>query len=83
METVTIQTKLISYSDRNLLVEAIMWNENKTHPKAMMWVRFTHFNLQTRKSHRHSEELMQFFNEVVFPLPQETTFEERVKSFKR
>lgn len=83
METVAIQTKLISFSEKNLLTEAIMWNKDKTQMKAVLWVRFTHFNLRTRKSHQHSEELMRFFNEIVCPLPQESSFEERIKSLKQ
>lgn len=82
METVTIQTRLVSFSEKTLLAEAVMWNENKTQIKAIMWARFTHFNLRTKKSQEHSEELMQFFNEIVCPLLQ-TNFEERVKWLKQ
>lgn len=79
METVIIQTKLISFSDKNLLVEAIMWNEDKTQMKAVTWIRFTHFSLITKKSHQHSQELMQFFNTVVHPIT-EKNFDERTMS---
>ncbi len=80
MEIVTIQTKLISYSDKNLLVEAIMWSEDKTRMKAVMWIRFAHFNLITRKSHLHSEDFMQLFSSIEFPVP-EKNFEDRLKNF--
>lgn len=82
METVTIQTKLIAFSSKHLLAEAVMWNKDKTQVKAIMWVRFVHFNLRTKKSHLHSEELMRLFNDIVCPLPREMDFEERTGSFK-
>jgi YbgC/YbaW family acyl-CoA thioester hydrolase len=81
MEIVTIQTKLVSYSDKNLLVEAIMWDENKTQMKALMWIKFAHFSLRTRKSLQHSEELMQLFSDVKYPL-KEVNFEDRVTTLK-
>ncbi len=81
METVTIETKLIAFDEKNLVVEAIMWDKNKTKIKAVMWIRFTHFNLISKRSHKHSEELMQLFESIVYPLP-ERIFEERLKQFR-
>lgn len=81
MEIVTIQTSLISFSEKDLLVEAIMWNETKTKMKAVMWIWFTHFNLITKRSHKHSEMLSQFFSEIVSPV-QEKVFEERLIAFR-
>jgi acyl-CoA thioester hydrolase len=77
MERVTIQTKLLSVTNKNLFVEAIMWDEDKTMIKAVLWSRFTHFNLRTKKSHEHSEELLQFFNSIICLLPEEVSFDER------
>lgn len=82
MEEVTIQTQLIACSEKSLLLEAFMWNTDKTVLKAVMWTKLVHFNLVTQKSHVHSEELMQFFMEIVNPLLPEVSFEERVKNLK-
>lgn len=79
MEDVSIQTQLLSYSEKSLLVEAIMWNPNKTHVKAVMWAKLVHYNLAKQKSHLHGEELMKFFGQIVNPLSTEVNFEERVK----
>ena len=39
MEKVTIETRLISFSELSLTVEAFMWDENKTHIKSIMWAK--------------------------------------------
>lgn len=82
MEIVTIQTRLMAYTDKALMVEAVMWNEAKTQVKAVMWTRLVHYNLRTRSGHKHSEELTQFFGNIVAPFETPVTFEERVKSLR-
>jgi acyl-CoA thioester hydrolase len=82
MEVVTIETKLIQYSDYSLLVEGFMWDEHKTKLKCLMWAKLVHFNIKTQRSHKHSPELMNLFSEVHCPLEHSYTFEERVKSLK-
>lgn len=83
LEKVTIESRLIQYSDYSLLVEAFMWDENKTKLKTLMWAKLVHFNIKTQKSHKHSAELMNLFTQVHYPLANITSFEERVKSLKQ
>jgi acyl-CoA thioester hydrolase len=83
MEKVIIETRLIQFSDYSLLVEAFMWDENKTKLKTLMWAKLVHFNIKTQKSHKHSAELMNLFTQVHYPLANITSFEERVKSLKQ
>ena len=80
METVVIQTRLISYSEREVTVEFIMWNENKTTLKSLMWTKFSHFNLLTKRSEVHGEKFMELFAEVVERV--DGRFEERVQMMK-
>jgi YbgC/YbaW family acyl-CoA thioester hydrolase len=82
MEEVTIQTRLLSATQKSLLVEALMWNKEKTALKSVMWAKLVHYNLATQKSQLHSDELLSFFQEVVYPLPGEMNFEERVASLR-
>ncbi|MBS0647554.1 MAG: acyl-CoA thioesterase [Verrucomicrobia bacterium] len=82
-ETVLIETKLISFSESSLLLEAIMLNENKTHIKAIMWAKLVHFNIKAQRSFKHSEELMNFFGQIHYPIENNSTFEERVKILKQ
>ncbi|MCF3111777.1 acyl-CoA thioesterase [Niabella sp. CC-SYL272] len=82
MEEVVIQTQLTAFSGRSLSVEALMWNEDKTVLKALVWIRLVHYQLQMQKSHTHSEALMRLFKQVVSPLKPEMDFETRVKDLK-
>lgn len=83
METVTIESRLIQYSEHSLLVEAFMWDEHKHKLKAVMWAKLVHFNIKTQKSLKHSEAFMQLFSDIVSPVEHAVTFEERVKSLKQ
>ncbi|MBI5371003.1 MAG: acyl-CoA thioesterase [Sphingobacteriales bacterium] len=83
MEEVVIETQLLSFGARSLLFEARMWNDSNTELKAVLWGKLVHFNLLTQKSQQHTDELMNFFSEVVSPLPEEMNFESRVKSLKQ
>jgi len=83
METVIIQTRLISFDDKSLMMEATMWNKTKTSLKAVLWTKFVHFNLRTMKSELHSPELVVLFKNLEFPLEEVVTFEERVKMLKQ
>lgn len=82
MEEVVIETQLISYSGRSLLMEAFMWNYDKTILKAVMWAKLVHFNLKAQRSHVHSEGLMDFFGKILNPVSGGMNFEERVRSLK-
>ena len=83
MEVVNIETRLIAYSNSSLLVEAVMRNEDKTHIKAVMWAKLVHFNIKAQHSLKHSEELMNFFGQIHYPIEPNPTFEERVKKVKQ
>jgi acyl-CoA thioester hydrolase len=83
MELVTIETRLIQFSESSLLVEAIMWDELKSKIKSLMWAKLVHFNIKTQRSTRHSFELMKLFDATHYPLENNQTFDERVKSLKQ
>ena len=76
METVVIESQLIQYTDNLLMVEMKMWNENETEMKAILWIKFIPFNIQTKKVANHSDDLMKLFQSVVLPVDQ-TIFENR------
>jgi thioesterase III len=76
METVLIESQLIQYTDNLLLVEMKMWNENETELKAILWIKFIQYNIQTKKAASHSEDLMKLFESVVLPVDQ-SVFENR------
>jgi thioesterase-3 len=76
METVLIDSQLIQYSDNFLLVEMKMWNEKETELKAVLWMKFIQYDLQTQKTASHSPDLMQLFQSVVVTI-EESVFENR------
>lgn len=81
METVVIQSQLFKYSAKHLLVEARMYDIQKQHLKAFCWMGFIHINLKTMRSHEHSEALMQLFQQVNLPVP-ENEFSKREFYFR-
>jgi YbgC/YbaW family acyl-CoA thioester hydrolase len=83
MEVVTIESRLLQFSESSLLVEALMWDDNKTRLKAVMWARLVHFNIEMQKSTKHSLELMNLFGQVHHPLENDPTFDGRVKYLKQ
>lgn len=83
METVLIQTRLLAAENKSLLMEALMWNEDKTVLKAVLWSRFVHINLRSGKSENHSEELVSFFAGFEYPLDAAVNFDERVLQLKQ
>ena len=69
MEKVKIQTRLIDYTDRYVQAEMVMYDQRKTHVKAVLWTRFFHFDFGLGRAITHSDELMKLFKEVHLPLP--------------
>src|SRR5690606_3097994 len=80
MEDVVIETQLIQYSPKHLMIEGLMWNSDKTILKSFCWMGFIHFNLKTNQVQSHSEKFMNLFNEVNNPLS-EISFNERELRF--
>ena len=82
MEIVTIESRLIQFSEWSVTVEALMWDEHKTKLKSVLWSNLVHFNIKTQKSQAHSDALMELFTKVHSPLPAGQGFEDRVKALK-
>jgi acyl-CoA thioester hydrolase len=83
METVVIDSTLLKLSDRDVLVEMKMWNEQKNKLKSVLWSNFVHINMKTQKIETHSQELMERFRVFENPLPEMVSFDERVEQLRR
>ncbi len=79
METVVVQSQLISFSPRSLQVELRMYNEQKTELKAVMWSKFVYINMLKKGGTQHSEEFMTLFEGAFNPVS-DKIFEERIKT---
>lgn len=82
MEVVTIESRLINFSESSLLVEAFMWDEHKTRIKAVMWAKLVHFDIKTQKSNKHSEDLMKLFADIVNTPEAPSDFEDRIRKLR-
>lgn len=83
METVTIESQLVQYTNSELCVEMRMYNQDKSELKAIIWCGFVHFNLLKQNREQHSDELMTFFERINIPIDGVSSFEERMASLKR
>ncbi len=63
-EVVTIQTHLIDFDQSNATVEMLMWDEQKTKPKSLLWASFAYVNIAQGKRASHQEEILEFFGKV-------------------
>lgn len=81
METVAYESQTIAYSNKHLQVEMRMYNQSKTILKAIVWMTFVHFNLKNNRTEKHSDNLMELFEQVTKPL-EEKTFEEREQNLR-
>ncbi|MEH6536225.1 MAG: acyl-CoA thioesterase [Psychroserpens sp.] len=82
METVVIESQLLYHDSSQLKVEMRMYNENKTHLKAVIWCGFVHFNLLKQSRETHSDAMMNLFEAIVNPV-NAVNFEERILQFKK
>lgn len=81
MEAVVIDTQLIAFDEKTILLEGTMWNADKTKLKAVMWSKQVHFNLRTQRSQHHSDDNLQFFENIHSPLSEPMNFEQRVNTY--
>jgi acyl-CoA thioester hydrolase len=84
MEEVLIRTRLIHMGEDTLVVEAQMLDARGQRLKAVGWAEFAYITLATGRKAKHSNELMQFFANVVvdegiYP----AGFDQRVDSLKK
>ena len=81
MEQILIQSQIINFGSSFVEVEMRMYDREKTGLKSLLWVKFTHFNIITKKSEKHSDDYMNFFAALVAPVA-EKSFSERVNSLR-
>lgn len=82
METIVIQTQLLSFGNKSIVFEALMYSEDKSILKSVLWSELVHYNLKTQRSEKHSDELVELFKTIVNPVPEGMLFEKRVLELK-
>ena len=79
---VLIESQVIEYSSRKLVIEMRMYNESRSELKALLWVTSIPIDLKTMKVSAHSEKLMSLFKELHVPVAS-TYFEERRRAVQK
>ncbi|MGZ3758222.1 MAG: acyl-CoA thioesterase [Mucilaginibacter sp.] len=82
METIVIDSQLIAFTPKSLMVEMRMWDAEQSKLKAMLWTNFVHYDLKAQKPLNHAPEFSKLFADVLLPVEQ-TTFEKRRNSLIR
>jgi len=82
METVLIESQLIYHDASQLKVEMRMYNEDKSHLKAVIWCGFVHFNLLQQSRATHSDKMVNLFETIIHPVDA-VNFEERLQQFRK
>jgi acyl-CoA thioester hydrolase len=83
METVLIESMIIRWGDRDIIVEFKMWDETRSRLKSLMWTKFFYFDLTGQKSALHGAELNERFSQLTVEVQETTYFEKRLLSFKK
>lgn len=84
-ETVTIISRILEFTDYDLLLEMIMWDKKKTNFKAILWSRFSHIDLIEGKKLQHNDELKKLFTAVCYSEEgiELKSFDKRAEQLKR
>ena len=83
LEKVIIDSTLLRWNQKSLLVEMRMWNQSKQQLKSLLWMTLVHYNLRTQKSELHNEELRRLLASWENPLPQPLSFDDRLKQLNQ
>lgn len=76
--SVVISSKTIEVADRTAKVEILMKSLDEKTIHAVLWVTVIYFNVKTRKSEVHPEDIKETFNKFYVDLEQKD-FQSRVK----
>lgn len=77
-EWVWIRSMIIRCSEKDILVEYQMWNDEQTKLKALLWSRFLHIDLILKKTTAHPPEIQTLLEDNLVQI-EKTGFDDRVK----
>ena len=82
MEKVLIKSALRTFDAHSIMVEMLMFDQEQTHLKSVLWTRFVHYDLRKKRKAQHAEALMELFASVVDPLLPEINFDQRIQQLR-
>lgn len=75
-ETIVIESEIVYYSEKRIIVEMRMYDETGVELKSFIWVDSIPISIKTQKVEPHAPQLMELFNENLGNIKEES-FEER------
>lgn len=78
-EYVIIKTSLINTTEKSLVVEYQMWSDDKNELKAILWSKFIHVDISTKKTTPHPKDVKEMLESLVVPID-EMIMDDRIKS---
>ncbi|QNF34109.1 acyl-CoA thioesterase [Adhaeribacter swui] len=63
-ENIIIQTQLIYFDNNSIVIEASMYNENRSHLKSLLWSTMRYVSAETARSTEHPEEILEMLAAV-------------------
>ncbi len=81
MEEVSIDSQLIHYTAKSITIEMKMYDDSRSHLKAMIWTTYVLMDLKTKRTATHDEHFLHLFESVLNPVA-ESEFSTRIKTIK-
>ncbi|MBX7164489.1 MAG: acyl-CoA thioesterase [Saprospiraceae bacterium] len=81
-EFVQIKSSLIYFSDKMIMNEYQMWNDDMSELKSLMWTKFLHIDLKMKKSIAHPEDIKEQLGLLIHPV-EEKSFSERLDVLRK
>ena len=66
MEKVRIRTRVLFYSENNIVVEGLMLDSEGTRLKSMLWVEFAYVSLTSGRPMKHPPEMMDLLQKALY-----------------
>lgn len=66
MEKVRIRTRVLFYSENNIVVEGLMLDSEGTRLKSMLWMEFAYVSLTSGRPMKHPPEMMDLLQKALF-----------------
>lgn len=77
MENVLIESQVIQFSEKEILVEMRMFTANRKSLKSVLWCTFVPFDIKTGKREMHDTAMMEFLDSVYLAVD-EKHYDDRV-----
>lgn len=82
-ETVSIQTGLLHFSKRSLLVEGVMFDKGMEKIKAVQWTTFRYVDLRQGRAAEHPESILSLLSGVLLEDAERESLDRRIRQLKK